>query len=176
MSTNVKPDELNYDHYAEDKYDRDIVNSIPGHEELHKKIDEVIDRDFKGKKIKILELGIGTGLTALRILRRLYHPIYTAVDFSETMLNNAKRKLSRWDLTYILGDYSKIELPRNNNLVVSVIGIHHQETDKDKQNLFKRIYESLSDNGAFIFGDLVTWRYQETAALNDALHYHYLVA
>ena len=62
MATNVKPDELNYNHYETQKYDDDIVCSIPGHEELHKHIEQLIES--LPKQPKILELGIGTGLTA----------------------------------------------------------------------------------------------------------------
>lgn len=35
MTTNVKPSDLNYDKYSTDKYDMDIINSIPYHKELH---------------------------------------------------------------------------------------------------------------------------------------------
>ena len=42
--TNVKPTELNYDHYEMDKYDEDIVNSIPGHRELHTEIIKIVSK------------------------------------------------------------------------------------------------------------------------------------
>ncbi len=175
MSTNVKPDELNYDHYEMEKYDKDIIGSIPGHEEMHRKIEEISERDFKHRSIRVLELGIGTGLTAIRILRDTNCLRYVGVDFSEKMLQGAKRKLRGYNVKYILGDFSKVRLPRNNDLVVSVIGIHHQETDQDKKAVFRRVFDSLSRGGAFIFGDLVTWRDKNVAALNDAGHYHHLV-
>ena len=173
--TNVNPHELNYDHYSEDKYDRDIINSIPGHEELHQTIDEILERDFKQKKVRVLELGVGTGLTAIRLLRKLDTSRYVAVDFSVNMLNNATRKLTEYDVSYVEGDFSKIKFPRDNDLVVSVIGIHHQETDRDKKRLFRKIYSSLRHDGAFIFGDLVTYRDKHLAFLNDAKHFHHLV-
>ncbi len=37
------------------------------------------------------------------------------------------------------------------------------------------IFHSLSEEGVFIFGDLVTYRNPESAALNEARHYHHLV-
>ena len=176
MATNVKPDELNYDHYETKKYDDDIVRSIPGHEELHRHIDQIVQRDYilRGK-VKVLELGVGTGLTAERILRRMPNAEYTAVDFSEQMLAGARRRLSQYKIKFVNGDYSQIELPTNNDLVVSVVGIHHQETDADKKSLFQRIYDSLNETGAFIFGDLVTYRNSEEATLNEARHFHHLV-
>src|SRR3989344_4460574 len=176
MATNVKPDELNYDHYETKKYDDDIVRSIPGHEELHKHIDQIVQRDYSSKdRVKVLELGVGTGLTAERILRQMPNAEYTAVDFSEQILVGARQRLSQYDITLVNGDYSQIELPKNNDLVVSVVGIHHQETDDDKKSLFQRIYDSLNETGAFIFGDLVTYRDPTEAALNEARHFHHLV-
>ena len=176
MATNVKPDELNYDHYETQKYDDDIVRSIPGHEELHKHIDQIVQRDYSSKdRVKVLELGVGTGLTAERILRQMPNAEYTAVDFSEQMLAGARRRLSQYNVTFVNGDYSQIDLPNDNDLVVSVVGIHHQETDDDKKSLFQRIYDSLNETGAFIFGDLVTYRNPEEAAINEARHFHHLV-
>jgi len=91
------------------------------------------------------------------------------------MLQGASIRLPKYNVNLIKGDFSTIELPKNNDIIVSVIGIHHQETDEDKKALFKRIYELLSDNGVFIFGDLVTYQDKEKAALNDALHFNFLV-
>jgi tRNA (cmo5U34)-methyltransferase len=175
MATNVKPHDLNYDKYSEEKYDKDIINSIPGHEELHRKIDEIIDKYFKNKEIQVLELGVGTGLSALRILNKIGCKKYFAIDFSEKMINHARNKLSKFDVEFIKGDFSKIKLPNNNDIVVSVIAIHHQKTNNDKKELFKRIFDSLSNKGAFIFGDLVTYRDKNLAAINNTKHFHYLV-
>ena len=172
--TNVTPGQLNYDHYETKQYDDEIKHVIPGWENVHLLIEEIINQ--KVDKIgSVLELGIGTGLTAGKILQYLPDVRYTGIDFSEQMLYGAKEKLKDYDVDYLLADYAKIDLPQNNDLVVSVIGIHHQETDDDKKMLFQKIYNSLNKNGAFIFADLVTYRDPQTAAFNDALHYHHLV-
>lgn len=176
MATNVKPDELNYDHYETKKYDDDIVRSIPGHEELHKHIDQIVQQDYVSRgKAKVLELGVGTGLTAERILGQMPNAEYTAIDFSEQMLAGARRRLSQYNVTFVNGDYSQIDLPNDNDLVVSVVGIHHQETDDDKKSIFQRIYDSLNKTGTFIFGDLVTYRDPTEAALNEEKHFQHLV-
>jgi tRNA (cmo5U34)-methyltransferase len=172
MATNVNPEELNYDHYATAKYDDDIVRSIPGHVELHQHIDQLVES--LPEQPKILELGIGTGLTAERILRRFPRARYSANDFSKTMLDGARDRLQNYDVQYLEGDYSLIDLPTDNDAIISVIGIHHQETNEDKRNLFQRIYNSLNERGVFIFGDLVTYRTPTEAALNETKHFEYL--
>jgi len=172
MTTNVKLGELNYDHYETKKYDEDIVRSIPGHEELHRHINQLVES--LQEQPKILELGVGTGLTAERILRKRPNAEYTAVDFSEQMLAGARQRLTQYDVTFVNGDYSQIGLAKDNDLVVSVVGIHHQETDDDKKRLFQRIYDTINDTGAFIFGDLVTYRNPIRAWFNEWRHFRHL--
>jgi len=46
QTTNVKPSDLNYDHYTTNKYDQDIINSIPYHKELHEHLIGYIKKHF----------------------------------------------------------------------------------------------------------------------------------
>ena len=171
----VTPEQLNYNNYATEKYDDEISRVIPGHARLHQIIEEIF-HDSPGMQ-RVLELGIGTGLTAERILRIFPHAQYVGIDFSETMLAGAEERLKQYSHVQLqCGDYAHTEFPTNLDAVVSVIGIHHQETDDDKKRLFQKIYDSLSSQGIFVFGDLMTYKDPQTAALNDARHYHHLVA
>jgi tRNA (cmo5U34)-methyltransferase len=175
MTTNVKAKELNYDRYSKNKYDNDIVRSIPGHIELHNKLIELVKKFSKNNLVvKIADLGVGTGLTTEKILNLIPKSKAVAVDFSANMLKGAKRKLSKFDVEYIKGDYSKIKFGKNFDIVVAVIGIHHQ-THPGKKKVFRKIFNSLRKGGIFIFGDLVTYRDPELAAFNEARHYHHLV-
>ena len=175
MTTNVNANELNYDSYETEKYDLDIVRSIPGHVKLHKKITKILMKHSQETKIKkILELGIGTGLTSEKIFKIIPNTQLIAIDFSKTMLEGAKKRLSQHNVKFIKGDYSKLEFEKNIDIIISVIGIHHQNND-GKKKLFKKIFKSLKKKGIFIFGDLVTYKDQIKAAYNDAKHYAYLV-
>lgn len=172
-TTNVKASQLNYDHYATSKYDRDIVNSIPHHTDLHKAITLHLNTLNK-KKPKILDLGTGTGITAKLIQDLLPNAQIDVIDFSQKMLDGAKKKLGKNNVRYICGDYSKIDFDNNYDIIVSVIGLHHQNT-VGKKKMFKLIYDRLVLDGMFIFGDLVTHKNKYRAALNNALHYKHLV-
>ena len=172
--TNVKPIDLNYHHYTSKKYDKDIVNSIPGYREMHAEIGRRLST-FKSN-LKILDLGPGTGNTSNIINKNTSNSSFILIDFSDVMLEGAKTKLRNVQCEYILADYSEIELPTKCDVVVSVIGMHHQESDDEKRSMFQKIYYSLNEGGSFIYGDLMTFEDKETAALNDALHYHFLVS
>ena len=173
MMTNVKPEDLNYHRYSSTVYDRDIRAVIPGHKELHRKI-QMLLKPYSKKHPDILELGIGTGLTAASVLKSVPEANYTGIDFSRTMLNGAKRRLSKkYRIKFILGDYSFMKFPKS-DIIISVIGIHHQ-TNQSKRAIFRKIFKALRPGGVFIFSDLVTYRERKKAAINDARHYAHMV-
>lgn len=174
-TTNVQPEDLNYDAYETDVYDEDIIRSIPGHGDLHLSLNAQIAAANETTPMhSILELGIGTGLTTAEMLKVMPHASIVGIDFSKQMLDGAKRRLSDYDVTCIEADYSTYTLNSLYDAVVSVIGIHHQN-DEGKKALFKKIYNGLGPHGTFYFGDLFTYRDKEKAALMDAKHYHHLV-
>lgn len=174
QTTNVRAFDLNYHHYSNNKYDRDIVNSIPFHRELHEMIIKFIDKNLNNKKVyTILDLGVGTGITSKIIQGKLPKAEFDLVDFSHPMLTGAKKRFGK-SANYIFGDYSKLKFTKKYDIVVSVIGLHHQ-THHGKKLLFKKIFSLLKSNGIFILGDLMTHKDPKIAALNQALHFHHLV-
>ncbi len=175
MATNVRAEDLNYDRYENEKYDQDILRVIPGYEKLHKKIENIFSNYNQDNHVeKIAELGVGTGISSERILRLAPKATLTAIDFSEVMLSGAKNRLEKYNVKFILGDYAIVEYGNEFDIVLSVIGIHHQNHE-GKRKLFEKIYRSLKSRGIFIFGDLVTYKDEEKAKLNDEKHYDFLV-
>lgn len=173
--TNVHASELNYDKYTADQYDRDIVNSIPQHKELHEHIVQVVRQKFdRNKTYSIIDLGVGTAITSDIIRNELPNAEFDLVDFSENMLIGAKKRMGEKNIRYIAGDYAEMQFDKQYDIAVSVIGLHHQNTD-GKKRMFKKIYDLLKPGGIFIFGDLMTYRDPHEAALQNAKHYHHLV-
>jgi ubiquinone/menaquinone biosynthesis C-methylase UbiE len=174
-TTNVKPWELNYDRYAASKYDRDIVNSIPYHREIHQLIGQYLTKQFeRTAPLSVLDLGTGTGITAKLVKDVLPNAQLTVVDFSKQILDGAKKRLGKTNVRYIMDDYATAKFDKKYDIVISVIGIHHQSTT-GKKKVFKKTHSLLKRGGVFIFGDLVTYRNEFEAAQNSALHYHHLV-
>ncbi len=174
-TTNVRSEDLNYDHYENDKYDEDIKRVIPGYEDLHRTIEQSLTEFTATHAItKVLDLGIGTGITAERIMKLVPDAELTAVDFSDAMLQGAKRRLQNYKVQWITGDYAEVDFGKDFDVVISVIGMHHQ-THEGKQAMFKKIFNALKPGGVFLFGDLMTHKDEKKAALSDAKHYHSLV-
>lgn len=174
-TTSIKASDLNYDRYSLTKYDRDIANAIPFHKEVHARIALLLGQRYKrSAAVRVLDLGVGTGITSAFVRQVLPQCRLDVVDFSKRMLDHCRRKLGGERVRYRLGDYSQLTFKDAYDMVVSVVGVHHQ-TDAGKRKLFKKIFRLLKPGGVFIFGDLVTYKDEDAAAYNQALHFHHLV-
>jgi tRNA (cmo5U34)-methyltransferase len=175
-TTNVKASQLNYHSYSAEKYDNDIVYSIPFHSEIHKLIKKELAKRFKKHDIcDVLDLGVGTGLTSKSVLEVLPNSKVEAVDFSRKMLGHAKMKLGKADVKYVFGDYSKLKFKKKYDIVTLAISLHHQNDD-GKRKMFTKVHSLLKKNGVFVFADLVTYRDKKMTAIGTAQHFHHLVA
>jgi tRNA (cmo5U34)-methyltransferase len=99
-----------------------------------------------------LELGVGTGETARRVLALHPRARWVGIDNSEAMLGHARKALPDSDLRK-----SRLEDPLPDgpfDLVISVLAIHHLES-YGKRDLFERVHAVLRPQGTFVVGDLV---------------------
>lgn len=171
----LNPCDLNYDHYASWKYEKNVARSFPHYWDFQARIGKIVKKKFAGKEISAMELGTGTGVTAEFVLRNANCASFLSIDFSKNMLKGAHKRLKHFKPTFLCADYAKAKFPKNLDLVVSAISVHHQ-THEGKKKLFKKIYGSLNKGGVFILGDMFSFRDKFEDAYNDALHYHYIVA
>jgi tRNA (cmo5U34)-methyltransferase len=98
---------------------------------------------------KVLELGVGTGETARRVLALHPGASWTAIDANEAMLARAREILPGTDLRL-----SRLEdpLPAGPfDLVVSSLVVHHLD-GPGKQDLFRRVFDITA---VFVLGDVV---------------------
>jgi len=130
-----------------------MLGEIPGYEELQ----EAVAAAARGRNV--LELGIGTGETAVRILARNTGARLTGIDVSEAMLERARERLPHADLR---AQRLEDPLPEGPfDLVVSVLAVHHLEGPA-KRDLFRRI-AVVGD--LFVLGDLVVAERAEEAMI-----------
>jgi tRNA (cmo5U34)-methyltransferase len=105
----------------------------------------------------ILELGLGTGITAKRVLAVHPRAQLVGIDESEAMLAEAD----------VAGDLrvSRLEDPLPEgpfDLVVSCLVIHHLDAD-GKRDLFRRIAAVLKPGGRFVLADVVVPKREDDA-------------
>src|SRR5437764_1327670 len=106
---------------------------------------------------RILELGVGSGITAELLLAA--HPEATlhGIDSSPEMLAAARRRLPSERVT--LEERALQEgLPSGPfDLVASNLAIHHLVSE-EKEDLYRRIFNVVEPGGAFVLGDCVVAR------------------
>ena len=125
-----------------DRYS-EVIDEIPGYEDLQ----EAVAAVAVGRNV--LELGSGTGETALRVLERNPGSRWTGIDGSAAMIEHARKRLPEADLRE-----QRLEdplPPGPYDLVVSVLAVHHLDAD-GKRDLFARIAQ-VTD--FFVLGDVV---------------------
>lgn len=101
---------------------------------------------------RLLELGIGTGETARRVLALHPDARLTAVDSSPEMLDRAKELFPDADLRL-----ARLEdpLPQGPfDLVYSTLAVHHL-AGTAKRDLFERVAAVLRPSGRFVLADIV---------------------
>jgi len=132
-----------------DTYLAQMAAEIPGYEELQ---DAVVAASTAVRATRVLELGTGTGETALRV--RAEHPAadWVGIDASEAMLARARERLPDAELRL---QRLEDELPEGPfDLVVSALAVHHLDA-AGKRDLFSHVARALQPEGLFVLGDVV---------------------
>lgn len=101
---------------------------------------------------RVLDLGVGTGETARRVLARHPDAALVGIDASEAMLSRAQDVLPGADLRV-----ARLEDPLPDgpfDLVVSALVVHHL-SGPEKANLFARVAAALRPGGRLVLADVV---------------------
>ena len=129
-----------------------MAAEIPGYEELQ---EAVVAAAAAGPAMRVLELGTGTGETALRVRAAQPEARWSGIDSSEAMLGRARERLPDADLRL---QRLEDELPAGPfDLVVSALAVHHLD-GPGKRDLFSRVAGVLEPAGRFVLGDVVVPR------------------
>ncbi len=107
--------------------------------------DAFLIKTYKGKKLKVLDLGCGKGYLSYGFAE-IGNKV-TVVDASESMLNYAKRKNNHKNIVYVHSDFQKIELENKFDLVFAINSFVHI---KKLDPLLKSVHKSMRKNGKFI--------------------------
>jgi tRNA (cmo5U34)-methyltransferase len=110
----------------------------------------------------MLELGVGTGETAKRLLALHPEATLVGVDGNDAMLTAAQALLPETRVDLHLRQLED-SLPEGSfDLVVSVLAVHHLRGE-GKAELFGRVAETLEPGGLFVLADVVVPERQEDA-------------
>ena len=148
-----------YDDKAKDNWFGDWATeydeTIGKVERHHNLLDLVVESSSVKDNDKILDIGCGTGLLALRFLGKANCHI-TGVDNSKEMLDVFERKVSNLgitgQITYKHEDLANMEFGEEKfDIISSTFSLHHVQ---DKHTMLKKIHEMLKNGGRFIIGEI----------------------
>lgn len=101
---------------------------------------------------KVLDLGCGTGLELDEIFSLFPEIEVTGVDLCREMLDKLAQKHPDKNLKIVCSDYFRFDLQKGHwDAVISFESLHHF-LPGDKLVLYRKIRESLKDNGIFLLG------------------------
>jgi tRNA threonylcarbamoyl adenosine modification protein (Sua5/YciO/YrdC/YwlC family) len=138
-------------HFDPETYAELIRAEIPEYDALQ---DAIAAASGDVAVVRILELGTGTGETALRLLSRHRSAELIGIDESASMISVARSRLSSARVTLSV---TRLEDPLPSgpfSLVASALCVHHLDAH-GKASLFARVREVLSPGGRFVLGDVV---------------------
>jgi tRNA (cmo5U34)-methyltransferase len=129
-----------------DIYDKQQIKNIDGGEECYREIAKHIPSGTK----TLLDLGCGTGLELKSIFGKFPEMRVTGIDLADRMLERLAVKYSKYPINLINDDYFNVDLgKRKYDAVISVMSFHHF-THLQKIDLYKKIFDCLTDDGVFI--------------------------
>jgi len=165
-----------YNHFAKsvDDYDYVADKVVMRNNELHKVMVNALNFGSKSK-LKILDLGSGTGHGMFLMLKKFLNAKVTGIDFSHKMITNSREKLKGYNdrIKLIEDDFNKIDFDNDYDAIVSAIAIYninHQE----KAKLFQKIYGSLKDGGIFVNADFIKGEESEITEQYSKIYENYL--
>jgi tRNA (cmo5U34)-methyltransferase len=142
-------------HFDPDTYAQSMASGVPAYGRLQAAVAEAAGGWLAGAgqaAPRLLELGTGTGETAVHVLAAWPGAELVGVDASEAMLSRARQRLPA--ATLVVGRLED-PLPEGPfDLVFSALAVHHLDGPA-KASLFARVAEVLADGGRFVLGDLV---------------------
>ncbi|MDN5552449.1 MAG: class I SAM-dependent methyltransferase [Brevibacterium sp.] len=134
-----------------DTYLEVMAEEIPDYRRLQ---GELLAAVVEADPRTILDLGVGSGLTAMRVAEVLPQTHIHGIDESEEMLAGAAKVLDP-DRSSLSPGRLQDSLPSAPvDLVMSTLAVHHLNAE-EKSDLFTRIHEVLVDGGRFVLADLV---------------------
>jgi tRNA (cmo5U34)-methyltransferase len=142
-------------HFSPDIYADLMADGVPAYARLQAAVAEAAGAHVGAggqPAERLLELGTGTGETAVHVLAAHPGATLVGIDASEAMLAHARPRLPEADLR--VGRLQD-PLPAGPfDVVFSALAIHHLD-GPGKADLFARVAAVLAPGGRFVLGDLI---------------------
>jgi len=133
-----------------DAYDETIRRFIPGYETM---LAVAADAVAAAGPDLVVDLGSGTGALSEVLLERLGVGVVELLDVDSEMMDQARRRLSRFGerVRFTLRSYDEPFQPCD--AFAASLSLHHIATREAKSALYSRVFEALRPGGVFVNAD-----------------------
>jgi len=139
-------------HFNPETYLQNIRREVPDYDAVQ---DAIFEGATSGELERFLDLGAGTGETALRILGRYPQAKVVLVEEQERMLPVLNARFKNYSASIAQSDFGDSFPEGPYCAVVSAFAVHHLK-GIEKKALFVRIHAALREGGRWVFGDVFT--------------------
>ena len=146
-----------------------LYDELTQNVEYEKRCDYILSF-FEKNGIKsgtVLDLACGTGSMSIHFMKKGYNII--GLDYSEEMLEIASNRLSEVGNNFSLlkAKMQEFELSEKADACICCLdSINHLNNIDDVQATFKNVYDSLNNNGLFVFDVNTVYKHNEILADN----------
>ncbi|MFH1256704.1 MAG: class I SAM-dependent methyltransferase [Candidatus Diapherotrites archaeon] len=154
-----------FDKRVED-YDSFVHSTVIGYDDILESLKQIAKIFVKTDKPAILDLGVGSGNSALALLEDFPNASLTGYDVSQKMVEKTRERFKKFDYTGVCDNAVNIGFENKFDLVISSIVLHHL-SDEDKQRTYKKIFNALKVGGVFVLADVMV---ASSKKLNEHLH------
>ncbi len=103
---------------------------------------------------KVLDLGAGPGRISEVLHKSFPDARLTLLDASDDVLAIARRRLSMMEPSFIVGDFTTVDLGDGYGVVIAGLTLHHLD-DEGKRAMAVRLWDVLADGGVLVVSDIV---------------------
>jgi tRNA (cmo5U34)-methyltransferase len=157
-------------------YDNLIQKLIPNYKQMHKIAIGKILQTKPGRRLAVLDLGVGTGQTALELLNKHPGSRIMGVDISPHMLSQSRLRLQSYSkrIELMEQDIANLKVQDKYDACVAILSVHHLD-EQQKQQLFEKVWTLLKKNGIFVIADIVKFETKKETKHYEALWKKHLI-
>ena len=174
--TNHMTDKWEFDAQVTKVFDEMLSRSVPSYNRMRTLITEIVKYHIKQNNLthnNILDLGCSTGEQIEQIADQLHLNNYIGYECSQPMLKEARQKLrGRYNIAIQNKDITKDDFEyRNCGAILSILTLQFIPIEY-RQEVLKKVYDSLNKNGVFIFVEKVIGDNYNYSELYEQLYYN----
>lgn len=152
-------------------YDQARRRLVPCFDAFYGVVAELVARTAQARRrrLRVLDLGAGTGLLSEQVLARVPDVELTLLDRALDMLDRARLRLAAHGPKVVVGDLDQALPDSGYDVVMSALAIHHLD-DEGKRALFARAHAALAPGGLFVNAEQIAGADAAEQALFEETH------